>query len=479
MIVGASQTRFSYDGQGFGAAPTLGNLTRVSKWDDQAGAWRDTTYGYDSYGNKITITDPNNHVTNIVYDPATHAQPTQVTVDPLNGTGAQTTTTVYDYWTGMVTSVTDPNNQTTTTDYTNHRLGAVDPFGRPGVVTAPPVNTVVDGVTYTNQQRKVKTTYFDAARQTVVESDLDLMGDYKLKSRTSHDQLGRVTKTENNENGAANYSVSTENIYAQMGLITLTSSPKRGAAATTDGWTRATRDMLGRAIEVATFSGASQPPNTGTNSNWTGSVTTSYNANQTTVTDQAGQKRRSETDALGRLAKVIEDPGGLSYETSYLYDSLGNLRQVTQGAQTRWFAYDSLSRLIRAKNPEQDVNASPSMSYTDPVTGHNGWSTAYTYDANGNLASKTDARNTTTTYGYDALNRNTKVDYSDTIAINPDITRVYDRDYPGSNGKGRFWYDFAGGNLSTGQEVEHTAIDNYDALGRPRNKRQHFKKNGV
>ena len=89
-------------------APTMGNLTQVSAWDDQASAWRDATYGYDSYGNRTAITDPNNNVTNIVFDPATHAQPTQVTVNPLNGTGTQTTMTVYDYWTGLVTSMTRP-----------------------------------------------------------------------------------------------------------------------------------------------------------------------------------------------------------------------------------------------------------------------------------------------------------------------------------------------------------------------------------
>ena len=158
---------------------------------------------------------------------------------------------------------------------------------------------MVDGVTYANQQRKVKTTYFDDARQVVVESDLNQTGDYKLKSRASHDQLGRVIRTENNEDGAANYSISTENVYVQTGLITLTSNPKRSAAATTDGWTRATSDTLGRVIEVATFSARRHRLIRGQTVIWTGSVTTSYNANQTTVTDQAGKKRRSMTDALG------------------------------------------------------------------------------------------------------------------------------------------------------------------------------------
>jgi hypothetical protein len=45
----------------------------------------------------------------------------------------QTTTTAYDYHTGLVTSQTDVNGQVSTIDYTNQLLGTVDPFGRPGV----------------------------------------------------------------------------------------------------------------------------------------------------------------------------------------------------------------------------------------------------------------------------------------------------------------------------------------------------------
>ena len=115
-------------------------------------------------------------------------------------------------------------------------------------------------------------------------------------------------------------------------------------------------------------------------------VVTQYSGNQVTVTDQAGKKRRSETDALGRLIKVTEDQGGLNYETYYSYDALGNLRQVTQGSQTRTFVYDSLSRLISATNPE-----SGTMTYA--------------YDPNGNLIEKTDARGVKTTMTYDVLNR--------------------------------------------------------------------------
>lgn len=64
-----------------------------------------------------------------------------------------------------------------------------------------------------------------------------------------------------------------------------------------------------------------------------------------------------------------------------------------QGVQTRTFAYNSLSRLTSATNPESGtIN--------------------YVYDNNGNLTSKTDARGVKTDYIYDALNRVTNRNYS-------------------------------------------------------------------
>ena len=87
-------------------------------------------------------------------------------------------------------------------------------------------------------------------------------------------------------------------------------------------------------------------------------------------------------------------------------------------------------------------------------------------------------RNLVTTYQYDALNRSTSVNYSNTTIGSPDvpdITRFYDG---GTNGKGRFWYSYTAGNLTAGSNVEHTAIDSYDALGRPLVQRQLFKLNG-
>src|SRR4029077_4935937 len=79
----------------------------------------------------------------------------------------------------------------------------------------------------------------------------------------------------------------------------------------------------------------------------------------------------------------------------------------------RTFAYDSLSRLTQASNPESG-------------------STSYVYDANGNVLTKTDALGFTTNYSpsdlpIDALNRIRKKTYSNG---DPAVTYAYDGNAP-------------------------------------------------
>lgn len=445
---GASQTRFSYDGEAYGTAPSVGNLTNLSKWDNVTNSWISTSTTYDSYGNVATTTDPRGKVTQIFYEDNTHALPTRMVVDPQNGTGQQTSYTEYDYSTGAVTIQTDVNNKVTNIYYSNPLLdGAIDPYGRPGAVYSPEV--MVNG---TPQRRRTTTIYEDHLRRVSVASDLNAAGDGLLKSRSTQDELGRTILTEQSEDGV-NYTISSQAVYEQAGKVTFQSNPRRSAAASTDGWTRSTADVLGRVTEVATFSGTSKPTYNAactTTNNCTGKVTSTYNANQTTVTDQAGKARRSIVNALGQLIRVDEpdannnlDSGGNPIQpTSYTYDVLGNLTQVVQGAQTRTFTYSSLSRLTSATNPE----AHDLQGLLVPAT--------YQYDANGNLTQKVDARGVTTTYVYDALNRPTSRTYSDGT---PAVTYTYDATGI-SNSKGRL--------TSVSSNVSTYSYSGYDAAGR-------------
>ena len=175
------------------------------------------------------------------------------------------------------------------------------------------------------------------------------------------------------------------------------------------------------------------------------------------MTDPAGKKRRSRLDGLGRLVRVDEptgSPGALgatgspNQATTYGYNALDNLTRVSQGSQTRSFAYDSLSRLTSATNPESGT-------------------IAYSYDNNGNLTQRTDARSVVTAYTYDRLDRLTRRSYTYTgsdTAVSLGTTRVdYAYDSCGSYARGRLCSVTA--KKGTAQ-VSRTAYNRYDTLGR-------------
>jgi RHS repeat-associated protein len=112
----------------------------------------------------------------------------------------------------------------------------------------------------------------------------------------------------------------------------------------------------------------------------------------------------SDTQLTGGADGTGGDPTGLGIPavTQYSYDTLGNLMCVVQkggdtstfttcaSAPATWrprsFAYDSLSRLLTAYNPESGT-----------IT--------WTYDNDSNVITKLDAKGTTITYNYDALHR--------------------------------------------------------------------------
>jgi RHS repeat-associated protein len=279
-----------------------------------------------------------------------------------------------------------------------------------------------------------------------------------------YDGFGRPLIVSQSEDGAhyltANFTTNAlhvQTIYDSLGRAVKVSNPYRTTAAETDGWTRTIFDLGGRVIQVATFSGAynNPPPDSSTNSNWTGTAFTTYSGEQTTVKDQADKQRLSKIDALGRLIQIDElnESGSLYATTLYSYDARGNLLTVNQSGQTRRFAYDGLSRLIRAKNPEQDASSNSVFLY-------NGldWSVKYEYDASSNLTAKTDTRFVNgqfvkVSYGYDEINRVTSRSYTDGT---PPVSYGYDT---ATKGVGQLSFVEAVGV----SKYNYTA---YDSLGR-------------
>ena len=129
------------------------------------------------------------------------------------------------------------------------------------------------------------------------------------------------------------------------------------------------------------------------------------------------------------------------------------------------FKYDSLGRLIRVKQPEQEANAGLAMS--DPYNTTWQWTAGFSYDIVGNILTATDANGVTITNSYDKASRVTTRTYSGepTGQSTPGVNFVYDgRDLgpqpPSPN--------FAKGKLTkvdnTISQTQYTLFDNFGRL---------------
>ena len=398
-----------------------------------------TTHSYDSYGNLTQTTYPQSNITKYTYgtisgcpESGANLYPTRV-VEAFGSTVARTTAFAYNCASGRVTSRMDVDNGLTQTF-------GYDSLARP---------TSLDEAAL----RKQRTSYQDDQRTEFVEQDQLRRGDYKLATAVKYDPLGRLARERSNDTskisktGSGGIRVERGYRYSGVNRYELVSTPY--VSSSDAGWTRTKYDSNGRVIEVEVF--ADLPAPWGSNTSSLGKLTTSYSANTTTVTDPAGVARTNTYDGLGRLTRVREN--GISATTCYGYDVLDNLTSVRQGAtasgssctggQLRTFAYDSLSRLKTAVNPESGT-------------------TTYSYDRNGNLKTKTDPRSGTATYAYDKLDRITGTSYSGggtDFSSTPAVTYTYSADgASGCKNKHRL--------TSVSSTVSTTSYSCYDGLAR-------------
>ncbi|KWS04797.1 RhsD protein [Lysobacter capsici AZ78] len=114
------------------------------------------------------------------------------------------------------------------------------------------------------------------------------------------------------------------------------------------------------------------------------------------TTDALGRKVDNDYDPLNRLAKTLQDVGGINAKTEFKYDALDRLTKVTDPKNLdTTYAYNGFGDQVQLTSPDTGVST-------------------YTYDSAGNRKTETDARNITRTYSYDALNRPTAVAYPTT-----------------------------------------------------------------
>ncbi|MFD7571527.1 RHS repeat domain-containing protein [Streptomyces sp. NPDC059810] len=378
--------QFAYDGLEWGERPKKGLVTSVAGTNAEGDAHDVVTRTtYDPLGRVRTVTSPLVGTTETRYTPGdTGGATTSVAV--INSKNHETVTT-FDPGRGLQLTVRDPNGRVVRSEH--------DAFGRVVKQWSP---TRSPGA----QSPDVQIAYQSAAATTTVTRPASVTvqrikddGSY-AKQVTIYDGLMRPVQTQREAHGPGR--IISDTWYDDHGLVKEQTGAyvakgeptaaqfKRMSDTLVPNLTRTEYDGLERPVRVSTFfSGA-----------FAHSTSTTYGDSYTQTRPAGGASPavKSWTDALGRVTQVqhATNTAATSWRnTSYTYDTRGNLAKVVDPAGNAWtYTYaDARSRLTASK---------------DPDTG----SATYGYDAADRRTRVSDSKGSTYTT-YDELNRVTAV----------------------------------------------------------------------
>lgn len=384
-------TRAAYDGAEVGAPAARGDATGnwvAASYSGSTPTWlRTSTTGYDALGRVTSVTDVAQRTTTTAYTPA---------ADAAAGSGAPTqtvvtnpkgwrTVTALDPARGQVATSTDPNGRITSTDH--DALGRLKAVWTPGRLKTENPDSPSVGFSYAINATGIST----------VETSTIKAGQ-ALKKLDVYDGLGRVVQSRTP--GPENSTIVADTQYDSLGQIIGTNGPFGAnkeyssgavvlqASSSNNIPTRTVHsyDSAGRITATSLYEVGNHLRST---------TTTRYSGvDRVDVTPPAGATAQTTyTDARGLTSRLVQWQGAVDsaspITTAYSYTAQGLMATMKDQNGSTWaWGYD--------------VRGRKTVS-SDPDTG----SSRFTYDDAGNLLSSVDGRGVTLKYAYDELDRKT------------------------------------------------------------------------
>ena len=417
------ETRSSYDGQAWNAAPTRGLVTRVETMlAYNAGTPSfvpERVTSYDSYGRPLESTDIRGNKIVTAYQPATGG-PVTGTSDT-NALGWVKSTTLEPAWNSPVATL-DANGRTVELAY--------DPLGRLSAVWTAGRDRATSSahITFDYLVRNNAPTVITSRR-------LNASGGY-ITSYKLFDNLMRERQSQVSDEAGGPGAVVTDTFYDSAGQQVKVHDRYLAVSATLQPVPPSTnlfvpmqniprlgvRQFDGAGREIAVISKRDGPPaSAGGTELWR--TTTNYGGDRTDVTPPAGGTATSTiTDVRGAVVELRQyQPGHAAGSasgfdrTTHAYDRKGRLVGITDPAGNTWsYTYDLRGYKIRDVDPDKGTTTT---AYTvagdvDTTTDGRGVTLAYTYDVLGRKTSLRDASATgarRAEWIYDRLSNGTPV----------------------------------------------------------------------
>ncbi|MDP4332459.1 RHS repeat-associated core domain-containing protein [Curtobacterium sp. A7_M15] len=269
----------------------------------------------------------------------------------------------------------------------------------------------------------------------------------------TYDSSDRVTKVEQRNTTAGSAGTAVTRFSYASDTSTQVADPRSDqsatiAAAAHTTYTLDANDLVTKTVDPAgrersktynsanngvlkSTTGASGDSGTGTTSNEYGKNSSQSLTKSTTGSGSSSTAEYGSGSATAYLPSKVTDSSGNS--TTMGYDGVGNQTSSQSGSDTTIQAKVAYNSDGTVKSATAPGNGSNSTTYTydgnkqlskiTPPTGTTLGVKTYTYDAFGRVATETDGRGNTTTYGYDADDRQTSAAFSDGTAT---VTNVYD-----------------------------------------------------